>query len=302
MKVFVTGGTGFVGQEVIRQLVAAGHQVVALVRTGSEKKLAPVPEVKLQPGDVLQPDTLQEGLKGCDAVIHLVGIIREFPGKGITFGKLHTEATRQVIKAAQNQGVQRYLQMSANGSRPNAATEYHKTKWAAEESVRNCSLDWTIFRPSLIFGPGDQFVNTLADLIRKFPVIPVIGNGRYKMTPVAVENVAAGFVAALERPDSTGQTYHCGGPQDLSYDEILDHIGRALGKTRVAKLHQPLLLMKPAIQMLQSIQQFPITSDQLTMLLEGNSCDPTFWAETFKLELTPFYPGIRSYLQSTSAA
>ncbi len=115
MRVFVTGGTGFVGSEVLRQLTAAGHQVRCLVRPDSDSRLA-VENAETHHGDVTDPRSLQEALTGCDAVIHLVGIIREFPGKGVTFKKLHFEATRNMVEAAELQGVKRYLQMSANGS------------------------------------------------------------------------------------------------------------------------------------------------------------------------------------------
>lgn len=297
MKIFVTGGTGFVGREVLRQLIEAGHQVVALVRPGSEKKQLKDARLTGHPGDVLKPETLREGMKGCDAVIHLVGIIREFPARGITFRKLHSEATRNVVQAAQAQSVERFLQMSANGTRAEADTDYHRTKWEGEESVRQSGSKWTIFRPSLIFGPRDQFVNTLADLVRKLPVVPVIGDGSYRMSPVAVEDVATAFTRALETPESHGQIYQCCGPQEISYDEMLDLIGRALGKDRVTKLHHPVFLMKPVIRLFEAFPQFPITGDQLTMLLEGNTCDPHPWKKAFGLELTAFFEGISRFLK-----
>jgi len=296
MRVFVTGGTGFVGREIIRQLVAADHRVVALVRPGSEQKLASDPKITFHPGDVLQPSTLQGGIKGCEAVIHLVGIIREFPGKKITFRRLHVEATRNVVKAALSQGCHRYLQMSANGSRPGAKSEYHKTKWAAEEIVRGSGLDWTIFRPSLIFGEGGEFVAMLAGMVRNLPVVPVLGDGQYRMTPVAVEEVAASFCRALEMPATIGQCYACCGGASYSYDEILDLVGQALGKASVIKLHQPLVLIKPVVRILERVPQFPITSTQLTMLLEGNVCDPEPWSQTFGLTPADFADGIRKVL------
>ncbi len=297
MKVFVTGGTGFVGNEVLRQCAAAGHTVRALVRPGSEGKLPVLAGVEIHHGDATDIDTLGKGLRGCDAVIHLVGIIREFPSKGITFERLHVFATDNVVAAARDQKVRRYLQMSANGTRKNAVSPYHRTKWRAEEGVRSSGLDWTIFRPSLIFGPGDGFVSLLAELIRKLPMVPVIGDGKYRMSPVAVADVAAGFVRALERPETTDHIYHCCGPADFSYDELLDQVGAALGKSAVIKLHHPLFLMKPAIALLQSIPQFPITGDQLTMLLEGNVCDAQPWAAAFDLHPQPFAEAIRAYLK-----
>jgi len=293
MKVFVTGGSGFVGTEVIRQLLAAGHTVRSLVHS---KKAASTPQLELWPGDATRAETLQGAVAGCDAIIHLIGIIREFPDKQVTFQRLHIDATRNILAAAGEQGVRRYLHMSANGTRPDGVAEYHKTKWAAEELVRASGLDATIFRPSLIFGPGDAFVNMLAAIIRRTPIVPVIGDGEYQMTPVAVANIATGFVHALTQPESIGETYYCGGPQTFTYNQLLDEIARALGRSGITRIHQPVLMMRSLSALLEGMSFFPITSGQLTMLLEGNVCDPQPWAQTFGIELTPFSDGIRQYL------
>ena len=295
MRVFVTGGSGFVGRELIRQLLAKGHHVRALVR--SPERLKDFPQVEIISGDTTKPETLKNQLADCDAVIHLVGIIREVPSKGITFENLHTQSTAHVVAAAQEQGVKRYLQMSANGTNVNATTKYHKTKWRAEEMVKNSGLAWTLFRPSLIFGPDDAFINMLAKMVKLMPVIPVFGDGRYALQPVHVRDVAASFVAALEQPATINQTYHCCGPEIFSYDELLDTIGKALGKkSSVCKFHQPLWLIKPMVAAFESISIFPITSDQLNMLLEGNICADKNWAETFSLELIPLTTSICEYV------
>jgi uncharacterized protein YbjT (DUF2867 family) len=296
MKVFLTGGTGFVGSEVLRQLLAANHTVRCLVRGGSEGKLPIREGVEVRIGDVVDPQSLKGLLEGCDAVIHLVGIIREAPGRGVTFARLHFEATRNMIEAATAQKVGRFLQMSANGTRAEAESPYHRTKWQAEEAIRSSGLDWTIFRPSLIFGPDDEFVNMLAGLVRKLPLVPVIGDGRYRMTPVAVEDVARSFVAALKNKESVAQIYHCCGPDTLTYDEVLDLVGKALGKDHVLKIHHPAFLVKPFLALFESIPQFPITRAQLTMLLEGNVCDPSPWARAFRIKPQSLEEGIRKYL------
>ncbi|MDX2495269.1 MAG: complex I NDUFA9 subunit family protein, partial [Desulfuromusa sp.] len=220
MKVFITGGSGFVGREIIQQLLAANHSVRALVRTADSLNNFNGIETVL--GDTTHPATLRDQLSGCDAVIHLVGIIREFPGKGITFKKLHAESTENMLQAAEEQGVKRYLQMSANGTRENSVTDYHKTKWVAEEMVRQSNLDWTIFRPSLIYGSEDQFINMLAQLIRYLPVVPVMGDGQYQLQPVSVIDVATGFVTALDKPETSTKTYQCCGSEAFSYDQLLD--------------------------------------------------------------------------------
>ncbi len=291
MKVFLTGGTGFVGSEVLRQLVTAGYVVRVLVRKGSESKRAVLENVEVHTGDLVEPSSLVDALVGCDAVIHLVGIIREFPGRGITFKKMHVEATRNLLAAAEAQGVKRFLHMSSNGARERGNTGYHRTKWQAEELVRDTDLDWTIFRPSLLFGFGSEFVNMIAELIRRVPLVPVLGDGQYRMQPVALEQVAASFVKALEMPETIGATYHLGGSVSYSYDEILDLTAQAMGK-KVTKIHQPLFMIKPMIKMLQGFEQFPITDDQLKMLIEGNVCDPDEWADVFGLQPISYAEGV----------
>jgi len=300
MKVFVTGGTGFVGREILRQLVAAKHTVRALVRKGSEDKLAVLANVEVHTGDVTDTGCLAGALAGCDAVIHLVGIIRAFPSRGITFQKMHVDATENVLAAAVQQGVRRFLHMSSNGTRERGTTDYHRTKWQAEELVRNSGLEWTILRPSLIFGPGSEFVKMLAELIRRVPVVPVIGDGKYRMQPVAVGQVAATFVKALSMPETIGKTYLLGGGESYSYDEILDLTAVAMGKGTAAKIHQPLFMIKPMIKILQGFEQFPITEDQLKMLIEGNVCDPREWSKVFALQPISYADGIGGCFQDKS--
>jgi uncharacterized protein YbjT (DUF2867 family) len=297
MKVFVTGGTGFVGREILGQLLSAGHEVRALVRDGSQDKLAGHRNLETHVGDVTDAASLVGALDGCDAVIHLVGIIREFPGRGITFKKMHVTATENILEACDEQGVRRFLHMSSNGTRENGSTGYHRTKWRAEELVRDSGLDWTIFRPSLIFGRGSEFVKMLTELIRRVPVVPVIGDGQYRMQPVSVAQVAVSFVKALAMPESIGKTYHQGGSESYTYDAILDLTGKAMGRKQVTKVHQPLFMIKPMIKMLQGFEQFPITEDQLKMLVEGNVCDPDEWAQAFGLVPISYAEGIGECVQ-----
>jgi len=151
MKVAVFGGTGFVGSYIIDELIDNNHEPVVQVREGSESKLANSEKCKIVPGSLDDIQSIESTIKGADAIIYCVGIIREFPKKGVTFEKLHFEAPKKCIDIANSMGVKRFIMMSANGVKVDG-TGYQKTKYLAEEYLKFSDLDWTIFQPSLIFG------------------------------------------------------------------------------------------------------------------------------------------------------
>jgi NADH dehydrogenase len=295
-RVFVTGATGFVGHALVERLCAAGHVVRCLVRRGSEAASRGHGAIARIEGDVVTRQGLEEGMAGCDAIIHLVGIIREHRASGITFERVHTQATLNVLEAATAAGIRRYLHMSALGTRPAAAARYHRTKWEAEEAVRASGLEWTIFRPSIIYGRGDGFVTLLASMVRRLPVVPVIGSGRQRLQPVPVEQVAAGFAGALDLPATVKRTYEVGGPEAVTMVGLLDAIGRALGRRRVLKLYVPVGVMRPLARVLHPLPGFPVTPDQLLMLGADSVCDPRPFFETFKLDPVPLAAGLERML------
>src|SRR3989454_3670308 len=236
-RVFVTGATGFVGRTVIQALRAEGYVVRCLVRRGSEPDLRGVEAIERVEGDVLSRQTLEEGMAGCDAVVHLVGIIREHVPTNTTFYRVHVQGTSNVVAAAASVGVRRYIHMSALGAREGARSRYHQTKWAAEEAVHACSLPWTIVRPSVIYGRGDGFVSLLVWVVRRLPVVPLIVGGR--LQPVPVEHVAQGVARALSRPSAVKQTYEVGGPRRGTLRERREPVGQAPGRRRILKVNVP---------------------------------------------------------------
>lgn len=295
-RVFITGGTGFVGRAVIQALRAEGYAVRCLVRRGSEPDLRGFGAIERVEGDVMARQTLDDGLAGCDAVVHLVGIIRERPAIGSTFERVHVQGTQNVLGAAAAAGVRRYLHMSALGARAGARSRYHRTKWAAEEAVRSTPLPWTIFRPSIVYGPGDEFVTMLRGMIEGLPVVPVIGSGRQRLQPVPVAQVAQGFARALALEATVKHTYDVGGPDAVSMVELLDMIAAALGRRRRLKVHVPIGLVRPVTQLLHRLPGYPLTPDQLLMLEEDNTCDPSAFFSTFGLTPVPLAAGLRSLL------
>jgi len=280
----------------LKRLEKDGHEIRALVRENSEHGLDAVPEsAEVVRGNVLDDD-LEKHLEGVEAVIHLVGIIREDPAKGMTFDKLHTQATQKVINAMKKAGVKRLAHMSALGVGPEDWTGYFRTKREEEEAVKNSGLDFTIFRPSVIYSPRDEFVNMLSMQVKLMPILPVLGDGKYLLQPVSANDVAAGFVKCLSMDETIGKTYEVGGPEQMNYDQILDEVALAMGKRPRPKIHIPLALMRPVIRALDGFQFFPVTEGQLEMLLMSNVCDPAPYAEDFGIELTSFREGIGAYM------
>ena len=282
MQVFVTGSTGFVGNHVLHELVEKGHQVRALVRPGSEHKLKRPDEVETIPGTVEEVADLTQGMQGCDAVIHLVGIIRAFPSKDITFERMHTEATANVIEAAKEAEVPQLLHMSALGAREDGSTPYLRTKFAAEELVRQSGLNYTIFRPSLIFGRGGDAITMFGDMVKKY-VVPIIGDGQYRFQPVSVTTIAQGFEKALDPETAKEQTLDVGGPDNVTFDEIMDTLAQVMGKS-IVKIHMPVFPLRLATSALQHAPGYPLTTDQITMLLEGGPCEEKPFYEILGLE------------------
>ena len=294
-RVFMTGATGFIGRAVIQALRAEGYGVRCLVRRGSERELRGLEAIERVEGNVLARETLERGMAGCDIVIHLVGIIREQPATLSTFERIHVQGTINVLDSAATTGVRRYLHMSALGSRPGARSRYHQTKWAAEEAVRSTPIPWTIFRPSIVYGRGDEFVNMLAGMItRNHGIAPVIGTGLQRLQPVAREHVATAFGRAVALDATVKQTYEVVGPDAVTMLQLLDLIGQALGRRRVHKVHAPLGLVRPLTHLLHHLPGFPLTPDQLLMLEEDNVGDPQPFHTAFGLTPLPLADGLRT--------
>jgi NADH dehydrogenase len=292
MRIFLAGGTGFVGGHLRCALLERGHEVRLLTH---RRTVCLEPGIEQVEGDVTRPETYSGALAGCDAVINLVGIIREFPSRGIIFERLHGEATRSLLLAARKAGVRRFLQMSALGAGPNAVSGYHRSKYRAEEEVRCSGLDWTIFRPSVIFGPKDDFINRFAGFVRKLPAAPVIGDGSCRVQPIDGGDVARCFTMALEMAETVGKTYDLCGPDRITYLELINLVGRALGRRTVRTVKLPLSLMEIVTPFLQRFSFFPVTRDQVRMLQEDSICDGA-WRETFRFDPVGLEEGIRAYL------
>ncbi len=301
MRILVTGGTGFVGTHLVNALLRRGHEVAALARHPDRARNRYNRPVERTRGDVLDPASLAAAIRGRDAVIHLVGIIHE---KGAqTFDRMHREAVENVVAAMRDSGVLRLLHMSAMGTSEDSPSQYGRTKAAGERAVRESPLDWTIFRPSIVFGPGDGFVSLLAPIVDKNPLfIPVVGRGETRFQPVSVYDVARVFADSLEKPETIGKAFEVGGPDIFTLNEIYREIATVLGKRRKPMLHLPLWwgrLLARFFEFLARrgwIDEPPLTRDQLKSLSRDNVADVSETIAVFDGKWKEFRPGLREYL------
>lgn len=250
------------------RLVERGEEVRRLVRPGPNSRPSGLPAVHFVTGDVTDPDSLKAACKGVDMVVHTVAIIRE---KGpATFQSVNVQGTQNVVEAAAQAGVRKIVHLSAIGVDPEPKFPYLRSKWQGEEAVINSGLRHVILRPSLVFGPGDEFINALAATIRVGPVVPFIGSGKARFQPIHVDDVARCVDRVLVDSSYNGETIEIGGPDILSYREITDMIIRAFGNWKV-KVRVPMGLMRSALPFLRLASRHPpITKVQLDMLSLDN--------------------------------
>ena len=297
MRVAIIGGTGFVGGYLIDALLGRGDEVVALVRSGSEGKLQQAPKVTTVTGDLDSPEALASLVEGCDAVIYCVGLLREFPRKGITFEKTQYQGVVSTIDAMRKSGVSRLALMSAIGVK-DPGTAYQSTKFRAEEYALGSGLDVTVLRPSVIFGDPRgtmEFATQLhRDMVR--PPLPGVAFPGVRMSPVHVTDVADAFVSALHDDGTIGRRYELAGPEILSWREILKRVADAVDRSKIV-LRMPLGVMRLGATLFDWLPFYPVTRDQLTMLEEGNMASPGDLQGLIGRDAQPMTPAALSYLR-----
>lgn len=260
MTVLVTGATGFIGRRVAAGLASRGTPVRALSRaaTATDQGVEPVPS------DILDRPSLTKAFQGVNSVIHLVAVIRE--QGDLTFQRVNHEGTRNVLETARAAGVRRLVYASTIGATSDPSYHYLHSRWLAEQEVARAGIPFTILRFSVGFGEGDEFFNVLAAQVKLAPVVPVIGTGKARFQPIAADDVARCLIACLDRPDLAGKTVEMGGPEQLTYDQMLDLVSGTIG-ARTLKLHLPAGFAKPAVWAMERVMaRPPVTLEQLKML------------------------------------
>ena len=291
--ILVTGGTGFVGGHVVQALRANDQDVRVLVRNRANGSKLETWGVELAEGDVTSPESLRRAVAGADTVIHLVAIRQ---GKQEQFQRVMVEGTRDLLAAAKEAGVGRFVHMSALGT--TAETKdlipYYNAKWQMEQEVKASGIPYVIFRPSFIFGPDGGILPTFAKLARLTPVTPVIGSGRQRIQPIWADDVGAYFARAVTEEAATNRTFEIGGPEAISWNEFWERLKRSRGIKRPS-VHVPVGLMRINALVTERLPgNIPLTRDLLKMLEAGdNVVTDTSAVDVFGIPLVPLDEQLR---------
>jgi NADH dehydrogenase len=290
--ILVTGATGFIGPHVVHALRAREVPVRALVRDPSRGRRLETWGAELARGDVTDPSSLAAACEGVDAVVHLVAIIKGSPAD---FERVMAQGTRDLVAAARDAGVRRFVLASALGLDEHSkdAVPYYRAKWEMERATRESGLEHVILRPSFVFDRDGGVLPTFVRVARLAPVTPIIGPGTQRLQPIWIEDLAEHYAQAIDLPAAANRTFEVGGPDTPTWNEFWDRLKRVLG-TRRPSLHIPFGVMRAQAALTERLPGAPVTRDQLTMLALGDNVvqDPAA-LETFGISLVPLDEQLR---------
>jgi uncharacterized protein YbjT (DUF2867 family) len=279
--ILVTGGTGFIGPKVVHALRAEDHPVRILARKPEKHDQLRAWGCEVVYGDMTDLESLRRAAEGCETVIDLVAIIA---GKPEDFDRVMIQGTRDCVTAAKEAGAKRFILMSALGvsERSKDLTPYFRAKWDEEQTVQSSGLEYTIFRPSFVFGRDGGSLPIYIRQVRWSPVVTVIGDGKRQIQPIWVDDVAAFFTKSVSTPGAANRIFELGGPDVVSWDELYERIRRVLDKRR-ATVHLPYGLVRAGAAVVEKLPlDLPLSRDAVTMLeFEDNVTDMGPALETF---------------------
>jgi uncharacterized protein YbjT (DUF2867 family) len=293
--ILVTGGTGFVGPRVVHALRERDKPVRALVRTPSGRSATTLAAwgAELAQGDMTDRESLRSAVEGAEIVVHLVAIRQ---GSEEQFRQIMEQGTRDLVAAAQEAGVRRFVLMSALGTSEETKdlVPYYRAKWEQEQTVRTSGLEHVIFRPSFVFARDGGILPTFRKLAKLTPVTPIIGSGQQRIQPIWLDDVGAYFAQSVDTADAANRTFDLGGPDVVSWNEFWQQLKRALGQRRPS-IHVPTRLMRVNALVTERLPgNVPLTRDLLTMLEHGDNVVSNDDAvRTFELPLVPLDEQLR---------
>jgi len=290
MRVLVTGGTGFVGPHIVQRLVDEGHTVRVLEHTAGSS--AALPNQEAVQGEMTEAESLRRAVEGQEVVVHLVALLAARPEE---FRRVMEEGTRDLIAAARDAGVRRFVLMSALGTTEETKdlVPYYHAKWQMEQDVKSSGLEHVIFRPSFIFGRDGGALQQFRRIAKLSPVTPIVGPGTQMIQPIWVDDVAAYFAAGVAKPEAANRTFELGGPDVVTWNEFWSRLKQAQG-TRRPSVHVPFGLMRVQATVLEKLPKPPVTRDQLKMLAAAdNTVTNSDAVDTFGLPLVPLDEQLR---------
>lgn len=302
--VTVFGGSGFIGRHVVRLLAQSGARIRVAVRHPNEalflKPMGDVGQIQLLQTNVRIPESIDRAVVGADAVINLVGILN--PTWRQKFDSVHHLGSQAIAQASARAGVTRLVHLSAIGADQGSPSAYGRSKAAGEDAVREAFPNATILRPSIVFGPEDDFFNRFAAMARMFPILPLIGGGETRFQPVYVGDVATAAAKAAMESGFEGQAFELGGPEVMSFRDILDLVCAETARQRML-LYYPAALAKINAWFLQMLPNPLLTVDQVRLLEIDNVADKdTPGINTFGIVPTPAQAILPSYLDKFRVA
>ena len=292
MRILVTGATGFIGPKVVHALRAQDHDVRALVRRPERATQLAGWGVELATGDLTDPASLRAAVTGCTHVLHLVAILT---GRPADFERVMTQGTKDLVAAAKAEGVERFVLMSALGTSEASkdTVPYYAAKWAEEREVVGSGLDFTIFRPSFVFGRDGGALPLFMKQVRYSPLVTVIGPGLQRSQPIWVDDVARYLAHGITGAEAAGRTFEIGGPDTVNWNELYQAIAKSLGKRR-RLVHVPFALARTGAQLTQRLPGAPLSADQVAMLQGAdNVVSNSDAVDTFRLPLVPLEEQLR---------
>ena len=293
--ILVTGGTGFIGPRVVHALRERDKEVRALVRNPSGKAATTLAAwgAELVRGDMTDRESLRGAVEGSEVVVHLVAIRQ---GSGEQFRRVMEDGTRDLVAAAKEAGVKRFVLMSALGTTEETKdlVPYYHAKWEEEQAVSGSGLEHVIFRPSFVFAKDGGILPTFRRLAKVAPVTPITGSGKQRIQPIWIDDVAAYFAQGVDKPEAANGTFELGGPDAVSWNEFWAQLKRALGQRRPS-VHVPMALMRANALVTERLPgNIPLTRDLLTMLEHGDNVVSNDEAvRTFRLPLVPLDEQLR---------
>jgi uncharacterized protein YbjT (DUF2867 family) len=297
----VSGGTGFLGSAIVKELLSRGEGVAVLSREAGRARRRFADTVEAREADVRSPgEALDRAMAGVDVVINCVQFPNspiENPAKGWTFEAVDLEGTKHQVDAARSAGVRRFVYLSGVGAAPDAPQHWFRHKWQAEEYLRQSGIDWVVVRPTWVYGPDDNSLNRILGFGSFLPVIPTFGDGKQAMQPVFVEDVARVVADAALKPEAGGHVFELGGPEVMTMDDVFRTALEVQGRRRPI-LHQPIFAGK-AIGSLASmlpLARKPLSADSVEFITQPAVADNSEVEAVLHPKLTPLREGLATYL------